>query len=1366
MPQYPRETNIAVKEGLDALVGDPQNLQTFAAPVATPEDLLQRGLTDANGRATNRGVLFTQLMDAGIFDERGALSPKGQAYAMPYEQVVSGGDETLAAHDLRLQDGIDKPPTGFWDQVDVVKDLVWDAGAGFGNRLADEAKSVWNWGWNQKNDDELSARLDTSGAALVEGSIKATFDLAGMADVGMTHLAGIVENDQVHELNVKRARQQRDKIFYDNQAAALGETAEDFIGAADVVDRMAATKETLGKEEFDKLAKQGAAMGEFTDATTLLPMGAAAKMGKLGVITRAGIKADKVLAKTAILDMRIAQATVDAAAGQRAANALISSAQAARRIETDLLAKFKATGAANLGEAAKRAGELAARHESTAAGLAGDLGKTQAQLAEFTALRTSLATRIPESMAVATQRAIEAGKAAKALPVTAVAATVEKLGTGLIKLDEGLTSVSRAFGIGAAYDLLRSGIGQAGLYAAAATISPATAAIGAAGTVLRSGGTLQGLGKYGRVVGKELSKARGQVPFWQRVANHADVSPAHRAMSHLMDTATAGGAVSGAVRRTARGVVGAYPVDLLFEYLADDGAANGDTFKRAFAESLVIGGSTAALGGMFAGTKARHRELALGDEANFRADLQDPIQRTLFNAIPNASRRAIATYAASNPQLNFRFTNQGSSSMSGNTATINVASQNPLKPLIGHEVMHNVVIRNQMEEGVIALMIGDEQAGGLLRSPDGTLDPNFEDFMSEYQNRMGAPVDLRTAALEYFVDSAAENFSGMAESGELGAIAGRTNARRAIGALIDAVLPKIPLIRDLHFKMGGLMEQDGRMVMGSGLLADGIRELPQVRSMAKAMINASAGRSQGLFNPVGQGKGTDGGVVLPVQKGDKHLLDKMISIFETEEVDGKTVVKYDGNGDPIPLNPAKDMMRSRVGIAIGETLDKLKQQGKDFADGELRLQPDGTWEGNFLGEDVLREIEKLGILNREQMRILKNVNRAAGAGKGDRFIVINHPATKKIGKKVRYATLAPTLRDVSPVSLMVTKDGNLLVGLLSVTQLMNNIDTRAASKRGKNLYQGNKEAILNDVSAVMDLHRRNQRTDAYFDEKYGPVKAKEYKNFINTVFGLMSPSMADVNPLFDADRIGYKENVYKTYRIDRVSQATRMSGDTHIRMPFSYESVKLNLMPNGVPTLDESGKPPTRRMPEPLDGRARDGDVDYRGQHTAPGRDGGSPLHDLSETYPDDIYSSKAAQYYGHWGDHRDSEAIRVIQSMKGKPNATVKIYRAVPTEPISASAKEAKAQLASKTRMAASSPHLWDDPFFKKQISELESQLPVENDLSINPGDWVTTVRSYARDHGESALQGNYKILTKSVKVRDVFTNGDSIFEFGYDPQ
>ena len=131
---------------------------------------------------------------------------------------------------------------------------------------------------------------------------------------------------------------------------------------------------------------------------------------------------------------------------------------------------------------------------------------------------------------------------------------------------------------------------------------------------------------------------------------------------------------------------------------------------------------------------------------------------------------------------------------------------------------------------------------------------------------------------------------------------------------------------------------------------------------------------------------------------------------------------------------------------------------------------------------------------------------------------------------------------------------------------------------------------------------------------------------------------------------------------------------------------------------------------------------DYSGEHRAPGRDSGAPLDNLNGVYPDDVYGPNAARYYGHEsGSQTDKAAVRIIQATKGKPDAPVKVFRAIP-----------------------------------KSIESNE----------INPGDWITTIKSYAVQHGEGPLGGDYKILEKTVPAGDLYTDGNSIFEFGYDPK
>lgn len=131
----------------------------------------------------------------------------------------------------------------------------------------------------------------------------------------------------------------------------------------------------------------------------------------------------------------------------------------------------------------------------------------------------------------------------------------------------------------------------------------------------------------------------------------------------------------------------------------------------------------------------------------------------------------------------------------------------------------------------------------------------------------------------------------------------------------------------------------------------------------------------------------------------------------------------------------------------------------------------------------------------------------------------------------------------------------------------------------------------------------------------------------------------------------------------------------------------------------------------------------YRGSHTAPGPDFGAPLHDLTgggQMYPADVYSPNAVRYYGTGDTKLDKESFALAQRMRNKPDEMVEIYRAVPD---------------------------------KSEIT------------AINPGDWVTINPNYAKQHGESNLPEGYKILKQKVPAKEIWTNADSIHEFGYWP-
>jgi hypothetical protein len=131
--------------------------------------------------------------------------------------------------------------------------------------------------------------------------------------------------------------------------------------------------------------------------------------------------------------------------------------------------------------------------------------------------------------------------------------------------------------------------------------------------------------------------------------------------------------------------------------------------------------------------------------------------------------------------------------------------------------------------------------------------------------------------------------------------------------------------------------------------------------------------------------------------------------------------------------------------------------------------------------------------------------------------------------------------------------------------------------------------------------------------------------------------------------------------------------------------------------------------------------LEYKGEHTAPMGEEGAPLWNVAANgiYPNDVYGPNGMHWYGTGDRLLDAQAYEILSKAYGKRNKKVKIYRAVP-----------------------------------------------KGVVKINKGDWVTIVKDYAEEHGERSLDGEYDIINKEVAAQDIYTDGNSWLEWGYDPQ
>jgi hypothetical protein len=125
----------------------------------------------------------------------------------------------------------------------------------------------------------------------------------------------------------------------------------------------------------------------------------------------------------------------------------------------------------------------------------------------------------------------------------------------------------------------------------------------------------------------------------------------------------------------------------------------------------------------------------------------------------------------------------------------------------------------------------------------------------------------------------------------------------------------------------------------------------------------------------------------------------------------------------------------------------------------------------------------------------------------------------------------------------------------------------------------------------------------------------------------------------------------------------------------------------------------------------------YRGSHRAPMKNESNAMASDVDLVMPDYYEHP--EYYSHMSKFIDNHTHKILSKIRNKLDAEITIYRAIP-----------------------------------KSLGE----------KTINPGDWVTVNKHYATEHCK-VLDVPCQILTKKVKASELYTNGDSPHEFGYDP-
>lgn len=341
------------------------------------------------------------------------------------------------------------------------------------------------------------------------------------------------------------------------------------------------------------------------------------------------------------------------------------------------------------------------------------------------------------------------------------------------------------------------------------------------------------------------------------------------------------------------------------------------------------------------------------------------------------------------------------------------------------------------------------------------------------------------------------------------------------------------------------------------------------------------------------------------------------------------------------------------------------------------------------------------------------------------YVSRNPQDMPKIGSVVRHNDLYSAYPDTKDISLFTHKGSGAEFseagkgGMQSIRlstfdepkspaihELQHAIQQREGFARG-----GSPESFMRDIS--------NKR--ANFDDNINFINQELSKAVgtprYNELLNMRQDLVEKMRSYGLDDAIGMRENAQNQYK--------RLAGEaearlTQARMAMTPEQ-RLAQYPYQPEYFQKATGVPLSDLIVRKDGGTAM-NLPYQIEHKPMTIEGGaSPLHDLTTSFGDDIYGRNALEYFGS-GDPREKSTLRILQSLRGKPDAMVTIYRGAPA-----------------------------------------------NAGGINAGDWVTLDRKVAQDYVDLARENEGKtgkVFAQQVPASHVTSWPDSLLEFGYHPK
>lgn len=1103
-------------------------------PFTTEEGMKARGILDDKGEATQLGKDYLLLEERGLFKD-GELTEKGKAFISENEiyDTVNFVDKNMDAsqfagkarlHSIREEAGLTKESMVsedgmFADLWNVIKGLA----TGADTILRGPVPNARDLAKNRipKNASLLEAVSDimASGKSKEEvttARAEAASKFVGGSATGILKGAELFQNlganvgEALGLYSPEEAKAGKEQASYKTEMfkrTYAGIDAAEFasqVGLAEEVgNAVFETKKQYdaqygekGTEEFQKALNNYGSVGTVAGDPIALAIGG-------GFGTAIGLVKYANAARNAT---KIAQ-------GMAAVNAGNSLLKAKPIAEAAFVESQTAIINANklLDDAFKTGNpeQFALRTEEAAKATqaAKQTGSTLATINEGIANASTFANKVEIGLDSArTVQDVIRGAGAATMGKTA--SVLDSVGNKAAGLNGFVKSAEKAIGIGRIPWIIR----------AAAAVPYSSIMIPYLGTrigIAVAPKVLKNVSKFASVMSEEMVERTSSTPFFRRVAANERVGGLGGALATLGDYS------SPLARGFAKATVGtaiAAPATLAYNAINNKGV-DEETLALAGRDALVFGGLGRLVGGRkdFSQTK-------IDEMVNYRNKLT-PENLAIYDGIKDRGMRTfVSSLDAAYPGFfEWEFRNEGNNFFdpASRKAVVNLNDRAGfLKAVAAHEVGHMIQFRHNNNDMIVSRMLGDETQNGLVRNVDGTLDPEFKAWGNEYNNLRRdnniAPAGLEELAVEFYTDNGVRALIEDVSSGRLFNQSRKTPLRRDIENSFTNLFASAPIIKNLHFKFGGAIDASGRMVMGTGLLADGMRELPEVKEMLRQAYKDTAGK--------------------PLKQVNNRVPD----------------VKS--------TNPSHYEARE----TINKTNKRIVDAGEKLPENVMIVDSSGNGRGQ-LSIDHFKDLEERGVIDNGTFGMATMLQEQINSENKFAVNTVNKPIEQ--GRSVQIEGLAEGL--VVPTQ-WISRNGRLYLEAMDLKQLDKNVQRAVKNPIAKKLNL-NRQQILDDIQESVAIQNKGQSTDAYYKSK-DPKNWERRKNFINSVLGLQTKKQLTINPLMGKVSPDLESGIYRTFAFDRLQSAIQTN--SNVSIPFganSYYAIRDNLLPQS-PRFNRNGE--------------------------------------------------------------------------------------------------------------------------------------------------------------------------------------------------